>query len=213
MAAAQREHLLVDQFFAVLALGAGDGDAAVVAQFDGGREGDGDAQGERLAGGDLDFGRRDHFQAFALERFLHGLGQHPLGGFLEDGVDAERALNDLAGCFAFAEAGDAVALGEAARGLIERALDALVVQLDVEHDLSFGDAFRSDLHSPTTRSHDAGARCCEHISAPGNAPVRAPGESERGHLPRGLSTSLTASPSRLKASIRISTKNMGTSSR
>ena len=165
VAAAQREHLLVDQIFAVFALGACDGDAAVVAQLDGGRQGDGDAQGERLAGGDLDFGRRDRFQPFAVERFLHGLGQHPLGGFLEDGVGAERALDDLAGRFAFAEAGDAVALREAARGLIERALNPLVVQLDVEHHLSFGDAFRSDLHSPTTRSRTP-ARVAASISAP-----------------------------------------------
>ena len=173
VAAAHRQHLLVYQLLAVFALRALDGDAAVVADFDGRRQRHSRAQRDRPAAGDLDLRRRDRIEPFALHRLLQRLRHHPLGRLFEDGVDAERELDDLARRFALAEAGDAVALRKPPRRLIQRALNPLVVQLDIQHHLSLRDALCSDFHSPTTRSRNAHtALLCasmrawrEHISA------------------------------------------------
>ena len=163
--AAQVEDPLLDRLLAVFAFGPGDGDPAVVAQLDGGRQRHGGPQGERLAAGDLHAGRRDRLETLALQRLLHGLRHHPLGGLLEDGVNAQRALHDGARRFALAEAGDAEALREPPRGLIQRAPHALLFELDLEQHLGFGDAFGSDFHSPTIRLSVVHARVRLSISA------------------------------------------------
>ena len=173
VAAAHRQHLLVHQLLAVFALRALNGDAAVVADFDGGRQRHGGAQRDRAAAGDLDLRGRDRVEPLALHRLLQRLRHHPLCRLFEDRVDAERELDDLARGFALAEAGDGVALREPPRRLIQRALDPLVVQLDIQHHLSFRDALCSDFHSPTTRSRNAHTALLrasmrawgEHISA------------------------------------------------
>ena len=144
--AAQFEQALLQHVLGVFALRLGDGDAAVVAQLDHGRQGNGRLERDRLALGDFDAGLGDRFQAFLLQSLGQRLGNQSLGGLFEDGVGAERALDDAARRLALAEAGDAVALRQTAGGLVERFLDPRIVQLDFEQHLRLGHAFSGYFH-------------------------------------------------------------------
>ena len=157
-------------------------DAAVIAEIDGGLKGHGGLEADRPAFQDLEAGRANRRQALLPQGFLVRLRDKALDGFIEDHVRAEGALDDGAGRPALAEARDAVAQGEPPRGVVERLLDALVVDFDLEDHLGLRDALRGDFHERP------GAPDLQYSSG-------TVGSRQR---PRGLTTSLMASPNRLK---------------
>ena len=123
------------------------GDVPVGAEVDLGGHGHARADADGVAVDGFDLGRADGRDALLLDGLLVGLGDHALDGLFEDGVGAERLLDDDAGGLALAEAGDAIALREPLGGLIERLGHALIVELDLEEDLGLGDAFGGDFHA------------------------------------------------------------------
>ena len=159
MLSAQLQQPLFKHLLGVLALRLGDRDAAVVPQFDLRGQRNGRREGDRFASGDLNAGLRHRIEFFLFKRFGQRLRNQPFRGLFKDHVRAERALDDAAGRFALTKSGNPEALRQPPGSLVERFLDAGVIELDFEQHLRLGDAFRGNFHRSTFMGQGLGHSC------------------------------------------------------
>ena len=95
---------------------------------------------------DLDVGIGQREDLLLDQRLAVGVLDEVLDRVVEDGARPERALEDLPGGLARAEAGDTGPAREVLHGVLDRLVQALRGQLDLELDGRLGGGRRRDLH-------------------------------------------------------------------
>ena len=81
-----------------------------------------------------------------IQRFFVDLGAEIVYDFFQQGLLAHHALHHLARRFAGAEARNLVLLRQAARGLGQRGIDAILRHLDGEQQLTIVTGFGCNVH-------------------------------------------------------------------